>query len=137
MGAQIPDALSSGASIWLRVIAWIFKLSGSLFAFVAVFALIPLMSGWTASADSPGYALSFVLSMAMAGALFATGVLLARRERAGGLLALALTLYPLAFVLAGQRPLTRYDVIVTVVTVAVIVSIWPQLSSRRRSIPAK
>ena len=119
------------------MIAWIFKLSGSLFAFMAFFALIPLVLGWTPSADNPGYAWSFLLSMAMAGALFATGVLLARRERAGGLLALALTLYPLAFVLAGQRSLTRYDVIVTVVTVAVIASIWPQLSSRRRSTPAK
>jgi hypothetical protein len=137
MGAQIPDVLSSGASIWLRVIAWIFKLSGSLFAFVAFFGLIPLVLGWTASADSPGYALSFLLSMAMAGALFATGVLLARRERAGALLALVLTLYPLAFVLAGQRPLARSDVIVTVVTVAVIASIWPQLSARRQSTPAK
>ena len=137
MATQIQKTASSTPSRWLRVIAWYFKLGGFLFAFIALFALVALILDWSPSPGNPSYAVTLLLLSAMAAALLATGFLLARRLRAGALLALAVTLYPLAFVLTGRRPLSWLDIVVSVVTVAVIASIWPQLSSRNESTPAK
>lgn len=137
MTAQIQETFSSRPSRWLRVIAWFFKLGGFLFAFMALFALVALVLDLSPLPGNPSYAVTLLLLSAMAGALLVTGFLLARRARAGALMALAVTLYPLAFVLTGRRPLSWLDIVVTVVTVAVIASIWPQLSSRSASAPAQ
>ncbi|MDQ3674989.1 MAG: hypothetical protein M3365_11510 [Gemmatimonadota bacterium] len=52
-------------------------------------------------------------------------------------MALIVNLYPLAFVIAGERPLSWGDIVFTIITVAVIVSIWTQLSPRNTSTPAR
>jgi uncharacterized membrane protein YhhN len=85
------------------------------------------------SAGKPSYAVTLLLLSAMAAGLLATGFLLARRARAGAFLALAITLYPLAFVATGVRPFSWLDVVATVITVAVIASIWPELRSHQQS----
>jgi hypothetical protein len=124
---------SSKPSKWLRVIAWFFKLGGFLFAFMALFALVALILDLSPSPGNPSFAFALLVLSAMAGALLATGFLLARGAREGALMALAVTLYPLAFVLIGRRPLSWLDIVVGVVSVAVIATIWPQLSWRRAS----
>jgi hypothetical protein len=137
MATHIQDPLSSGRSIWLRVIAWFFKLGGSLFALMALFSLVALVFDWPASAGHPSNAVMLLLFSVMAGALIATGVLLARRARAGALLAVILSLYPFAFVLIGSRPLSWLDIASSLITVAVIASIWPELSSQGESTRVK
>jgi hypothetical protein len=121
--------------MWLRLIAWFFKLGGFLFAVMALLALVAFVLDQSPSPGNPSYVVMLLSFSAMAGALLLTGVLLARRARAGALMALIVTLYPLAFVLTGRRPFSWLDVIVTLVTVAVIASIWPQLSSPKASTP--
>lgn len=137
MATQIQKTASSNPSRWLPVVAWFFKLGGFLFAFIALFPLVALVLDWSPSPGNPSHAVTLLLLSAMAGALLATGFLLARRARAGALLALAVAFYPLAFVLTGQRPVSWLDIVVALVTVAVIASIWPQLSSRSEPTPAK
>lgn len=55
------------------------------------------------------------------------GFLLARRARAGALIVLVITLYPPAFALVTRRPLVGVWVMVGL---ALLASIWPQLSQR-------
>jgi hypothetical protein len=137
MGTHIQATFSSGPSMWLRLIAWLFKLSGFLFAVMAVLALVGFVLGVSPSSGNPSFAVTLLILSATAGALLLTGVLLARRARAGAVMALIVTLYPLAFVLTGRRPFSWVDVVVTFVTIAAIASIWPQLSSHRASTSAK
>ena len=137
MATQIPDTVSSGRLIWLRVIAWFFKLGGFLFALMALSTLVALGFDAPASAAEPSSGVMLLLFCVMAGALIATGILLARRARAGAILAVILSLYPLVFVLIGKRPLSWLDIASSVITVAVIASIWPELSSPRKLTRAK
>ncbi|MDP9200896.1 MAG: hypothetical protein M3P26_03035 [Gemmatimonadota bacterium] len=137
MATQIQETLSSGPSMWLRLIAWVFKLSGFLFFVMAILAVVAYVADVSPPSGNPSFGVTLLSFSAMSGALLLTGILLARRARAGAYMALIVTLYPLAFILAGWRPLSWTDVIVTLVTVAVVASIWPQLSSPRASTAAK
>ena len=131
MVTQTQTTLSTSRSIWLRVVAWLFKLGGALSALMALFTLA-FGRGWSPSAGKPSYPTTLFLS-AMAAGLLATGFLLARRARAGAFLALAITLYPLVFVATRVRPFSWLDAVGTVITVAVIASIWPELRSHQQS----
>lgn len=123
--------------MWLRLIAWFYKLGGFLFVVMAVLALVAYAAGAQPSSGDPSFGMTLLRLSAMSAALLLTGVLLARRSRAGAVMALILSLYPWVFVLTGQRRLSWVDVIATVATVAVIGSIWPQLSPRPASTPAQ
>ena len=120
--------LSSGRLILLRVVSWIFKLSGGLFAVILLFMLWGGASGFPTGRADFSYGQTIVLLVVMSAALVLTGVLLARRARAGAVLALILNLYPWVFILRGSRPVAWYDFITTVITVAVIAIVWPELS---------
>lgn len=132
MATQIQSSPSSSASLWLRIVSWFFKLSGLLLALSALAGLTGKVLRLLPSAGYPRYWFSMLEVSAFAIILFAIGILLARRSRVGALLALAIALCPLAFVIGGARPLDWSDAIVTVITLAVIASIWPQLSWRMR-----
>ena len=137
MAKEIQATVSSGPLMWLRLIAWFYKLGGFLFFVMAVLALMPYAAGVQALSGNPSFGMTFLSLSAMSAALLLTGILLARRSRAGAVMALILSLYPWAVVLTGQRPVHWTDVVVTVVTIAVIERIWPQLSPRRASTPAQ
>ena len=137
MAKEIQATVSSGPLMWLRLIAWFYKLGGFLFFVMAVLALMPYAAGVQGSSGNPSFGMTFLSLSAMSAALLLTGILLARRSRAGAVMALILSLYPWAFVLTGQRPVHWTDVVITVVTVTVIERIWPQLSPRRASTPAQ
>jgi hypothetical protein len=125
------ETRSRSRTIVLIATAWFFKIGGFIFAFAAVFALVgkvldlPPVS--TPSADT----IALVVLAIAAIALLATGILLARRQRAGAILALVLNLYPLAFILAGRRAIAWFDVVTAAATVAVVWLIWPELRDRR------
>jgi len=123
--------------MWLRLIAWFYKLGGFLFFVMAVLALVAYAADVQPSTGNPSFGVTLLSLSAMSAALLLTGVLLARRSRAGAVMALILSLYPWAFVLTGQRPVHWTDVVVTVVTVAVIERIWPQLYPTRASTPVQ
>ena len=137
MAKEIQATVSSGPLMWLRLIAWFYKLGGFLFFVMAVLALLAYAAGVQPSSGNPSFGMTLLSLSAMSAALLLTGVLLARRSRAGAVMALILSLYPWAFVLTGQRPVHWTDVVVTVVTVAVIERIWPQLYPPRASTPAQ
>src|SRR5690349_2448542 len=129
MGTEVEHSRFSYAGLWLRFVAWIFKLGGALFVVIGVLSLVGIMTGSAPPQDSPPQWVLLLLVLAMAVALIATGVLLARRSRVGAILGLLLTLYPTLFIFAGRRPFEWSDAIVDVITIVVIVSIWPQLTS--------
>ena len=81
------------------------------------------------------YILTIVIVSAMAVGLLATGILLARRLRAGAVLGLVLTLYPLAFALIERRSVAWLDLGIMAVTVIVLVSVWRELGWRRSTDP--
>jgi ABC-type transport system involved in cytochrome c biogenesis permease component len=137
MAKEIQATVSSGPSMWLRLIAWFYKLGGFLFFVMAVLALVGYAAGMRPSSGDTSFGVALLSLSAMSAALLLTGVLLARRSRAGALMALILSLYPWAFVLTGQRPVHWTDVVITVVTVTVIERIWPQLYPSRASTPAQ
>jgi len=137
MAKEIQATVSSGPLMWLRLIAWFYKLGGFLFFVMAVLALVAYGAGVQPSSGNPSFGMTLLSLSAMSAALLLTGVLLARRSRAGAVMALILSLYPWAFVLTGQRPVHWTDVVVTVVTIAVIERIWPQLYPPRASTPAQ
>ena len=137
MAKEMQATVSSGPLMWLRLIAWFYKLGSFLFFVMAVLALVAYAAGVQPSSGNPSFGMTLLSLSAMSAALLLTGVLLARRSRAGAVMALILSLYPWAFVLTGQRPVHWTDVVVTVVTIAVIERIWPQLSPRRASTPAQ
>ena len=66
-------------------------------------------------------------------ALLATGILLARRSRIGGVLALGLTLYPFAFTIWGRRSVTLLELGIAAVTVAAVLLVWRELEWPRDS----
>ncbi len=130
MTTATRSTLSSARLIWLRVVSWIYKLAGGLFVLMLLATLWGGASGFPKPEGGPSYPVTIVLLCVMAIALLLTGVLLARRARAGAVLALILSLYPWVPVLLGSRQFVWPDVITTVIIIAVIASIWPELSPR-------
>ena len=128
MATQLQESRSNTAALWLRFVSWLFKLAGSLFGVIALFLLAPIVMRHPRRESDPSYWFSFLLVSGFAIALVGIGMLLARRSRVAAILALIITLYPTAFVLSGERPLHWSDVLVSVITLTVIASIWPQLS---------
>ena len=137
MAKEMQATVSSGPLMWLRLIAWFYKLGGFLFFVMAVLALVAYAAGVQPSSGDPSFGVTLLSLSAMSAALLLTGILLARRSRAGAVMALILSLYPWAFVLTGQRPVHWTDVVITVVTVTVIERIWPQLYPSRASTPVQ
>jgi hypothetical protein len=130
MAKEIQLSRSSPTSLWLRIVSWFFKLSGLLLALSALAGLTGKVMRLLPTAGYPSYWFSLLEVSALAIILLAIGILLARQSRVGALLALAVALCPLGFVIGGARPLDWSDAIVTLITLAVIASIWPQLSWR-------
>ena len=122
------------SSIWLRIVAWYFKLGGIVFVFIAALGLIiGLAPDWPSVTEGMSYPLSLAIVSAMAVALLATGILLARRLRAGALLGLVLTLYPLAFALIQRRSLAWLELGIMGGSVIVLMSVWRELEWRHSS----
>jgi hypothetical protein len=136
MATHVHESGSSTASLWLRLVAWFFKLGSALFALMALLGFAGLIVGLPEN-SSYSAALSVLILFAFAICLLAAGVLLARRSRLGAILALLLNTYPIAFVLTGVRRFEWYDVVVPLLTIAVLISIWPQLSWHRSRIVMK
>jgi len=94
-------------------------------------AVSGLISGvalqWPSSADGLSYPLALISIFAMSVALLATGVLLARRSRIGGLLGLGLTLYPFAFAISERRSVPLLELGVAGVTVVALLIVWREL----------
>jgi hypothetical protein len=132
MTAQTEISPSSASALLLRLVSWLFKLGGSLFVLMALFSLAPVAMRLPHNPDEPSYWVTFVIAAAFGIALIGIGMLLARRSRIGALLALVINLYPLAFVLSGERPLHWTDVVISLSTIAVIASVWPLLSWQTR-----
>jgi hypothetical protein len=127
------DVKQQGSSKLLKVTAWYFKLGGILFAFMAVSGLV---SGaalhWPSSTEGMPYPQAMLIVSAAAVALLATGILLARRSRIGGVLALGLTLYPFAFAIWDRRSVTLLELGIAAVTVVALLLIWRELEWPRR-----
>ncbi len=125
---------TNGSSIWLRIVAWYFKLGGILFVVIAALGLTSgLALRWSPVTDGMSYPLALAIISAMAVGLLATGILLARRLRAGAVLGLVFTLYPLAFALIQRRSAAWLDLGIMAVTVIVLLSVWRELEWRRSS----
>jgi hypothetical protein len=125
-------AKTNPPSIWLRIIAWYFKLGGILFIFIAVLGLISgvALHGAAVTEGMP-YQLAVVIVSTMAIGLLTTGILLARRLRAGAVLGLVLTLYPLVFALIQRRTMSWLELGGIAVTTFVLLSVWRELEWRR------
>jgi uncharacterized membrane protein len=115
-------------SIWLRLASFYFMLGGALFLGIAALGLISgLALPSPPMSEGMPYPLAIVIVCAMAVALLATGVLLRRRLRAGAVLGLVLTLYPLAFALIQRHSLSWFELGIMALTVIVLVKAWPEL----------
>jgi hypothetical protein len=128
-------ATTKAPSIWLRLVAYYFKIGGVIFAVIAVLGLVSGFAldwapGTTQAMPMP---LAVAIVCAMAFALLAAGILLARRLRAGAVLGLVLTLYPVAFALVQRRTMTWLELALIVVPTIVLVSVWRELEWRHDS----
>jgi hypothetical protein len=123
-------------SIWLRIVAWYFKLGGIVFVFIAALGLISgLALHWPSATEGMSYPLAMLVVSATAVGLLATGILLARRLRAGAVLGLVFTLYPLAIALIQRWRVGWLDLGIMAVTVIVLLSVWRELEWRHSSDP--
>ena len=86
-----------------------------------------------ASGQQRKYPQALLIVSAASVLTFATGILLARRSRIGGVLGLALTLYPFAFALWGRSVVTLLDAGVAAVTVVALILVWRELEWPRSS----
>jgi hypothetical protein len=122
-------------SIWLRLVAFYFKAGGVLLVILAVLGLFTgLALRWapTTTRDMP-YTFAIGSLLVMAVALLATGILLGRRLRAGGVLGLGVTLYPLVLALFQGRSVGWPELGFTAVMAIALVSIWRELEWRHGS----
>ena len=122
-------------SIWLRLVAFYFKAGGVLLVILAVLGLftgLPLRWAPTTTRDMP-YTFAIGSLLVMAVALLATGILLGRRLRAGGVLGLGLTLYPLVLALFQGRNVRWPELGFTAVMAIALVSVWRELEWRHGS----
>jgi hypothetical protein len=62
--------------------------------------------------------------------------MLARHERRGAVLGLALTLYPIVLVPFIKVSMDRIDVAVSAVIVILLISVWRELTWRRNAVTA-
>ena len=74
--------------------------------------------------------LALISVSAMSIALLATGILLARRSRIGGLLGLGLTLYPFAFAIGERRSVASLELGVAGLTVVALLIVWGELECK-------
>jgi hypothetical protein len=127
-----------GSSKLLRVTAWYFKLGGILFAFMAISGLVGgIALQWPSSTEGMPYLPAMLIVSVGSVALLATGTLLARRSRIGGVLALVLTLYPFAFAIWDRKSVTLLEIGIAAVTLVAVLLIWRELEWPRNSSSAK
>jgi hypothetical protein len=116
-------------SIWLRIVSWSFKIVGFMtlpFVAIAVVALVigeppypPLYLAWWQG----------VVILATSSALhLRIGFLLAKRSREGAVTLLLLALYPFPLALLTKQPVRWEELVFIAVELALVASIWPQLS---------
>ena len=128
-------AKTNPPSIWLRLVTFYFKAGGVLFVIIAALGFFSGLALDWAPGTTQG--MSFPLLMAIIGAmavsLLVTGILLGRRLRAGAVLGLVLTLYPLAFALIQRRAMGWLELGFTAVTAIVLLRVWRELEWRHGS----
>jgi hypothetical protein len=118
-------------SIRLMFVSWLFKVGGIIFGITCITVLIALMLGLsTPSGPKPQLAALLILA-AMAVALFSAGQMLARHQRRGAVLGLALTLYPFVLAPLTGAAMNRIDIAVTAVIAILVLSVWRELTWRR------
>jgi hypothetical protein len=123
-------------SIRLMFVSWLLKVCGIIFGIMSITVLIALVLGLN-TPNGPRLQLTalFILA-AMAVALFSAGQMLARHERRGAILGLALTLYPFVFAPFTSASMDRIDIAVTAVIVILLLSVWRELTWRRNPVTA-
>ena len=118
-------------SIRLMFVSWLFKVGGIIFGITTITVLIALVLGMS-TPNGPKLQLAALLILAvMAVALFSAGQILARHQRRGAVLALALTLYPFVLAPLTGAAMNRIDIAVTAVTAILVLSVWRELAWRR------
>jgi hypothetical protein len=127
------DVKRQGFSTLLRVTAWYFKLGGVFFAVVTVSGLVSGIVLHFPSTEGMAYPVAMLVVLAASVALLATGVLLARGSRIGGVMALVLTLYPFAFVMWNRRTVSPLELAIAAVTVVAVLLIWRELEWPRNA----
>lgn len=127
---------SGFGSIRLMFVSWLLKVCGIIFGIMSITVLIALALGLnTPNGPKLQLAALFILA-AMAVALFSAGQMLARHERRGAVLGLALTLYPIVLVPFIKVSMDRIDVAVSAVIVILLISVWRELTWRRNAVTA-
>ena len=129
------NANTKPSSIWLRLVAFYFKMGGVIFAVIAVLGLVSGFALDWAPGTTQGmpFPLAMVIVSTVAISLLATGILLGRRLRAGAVLGLVLTLYPLAFALIQRRSMAWLELGFIAVTTIVLIRVWRELEWRHGS----
>jgi hypothetical protein len=118
-------------SIRLMFVSWLFKVGGIIFGITTIAVLIALVLG-ISTPNGPKLQLAALLIVAaMAVALFSAGQMLARHQRRGAVLGLALTLYPFVLAPLTGAAMNRIDIAVTAVTAILVLSVWRELTWRR------
>ena len=128
-------AKTNAPSIWLRIVAWYFKLGGIVFVFVAALGLFSGLALDWAPGTTPGMPMQLTVAImsAMAVSLLATGILLGRRLRAGAVLGLVLTLYPLVFALIQRGSVGWLELGLMAVPTIALLRVWRELEWRHSS----
>jgi hypothetical protein len=112
----------------LKILAWVHKLGGMVFAFIAVSGLVSGAAlNWPWLAGGLSYPLAIIVFSATSVVLLATGFLLARRSRIGGILALILALYPFAFAIAERRSVSLAELLIEGLTIVALLVVWREL----------
>jgi hypothetical protein len=118
-------------SLRLMFLSWLFKVGAIIFGIVTLTALSAFVVGSSISDGPRPQTTAIFILAAMTIALYATGRMLAHHERRGAIVGLALTLYPFVFAPFTNAALDRIDIAVSAVTVILLLSVWPELKSRR------
>jgi hypothetical protein len=111
-------------------VSWLFKVGGIVFGITCITVLITLVLGLSAPSGPKLQLADLLILAAMAVALFTAGQMMAWHQRRGGVLGLALTLYPFVLAPLTGASMDRIDIAVTAVTAILVLSVWRELTWR-------
>ena len=119
---------SADSSLLVLASAW-FIINGAVYGLLVAAALVAVILGKVSVPTNWIYVSVLVRAIAAAGLVW-TGILIGRRNRLGGVLALGFILLPFVVGVIGHQPMDVTGIVFGVLGLIVLALIWPELRPR-------
>jgi hypothetical protein len=118
--------VSGSPSTLVRVASGYLIFNGAFYLLLLIISAVAFALGWGRLGEQEFYLVAYLVALASGVGLIWTGILIGRRRRIGGILALGFMALQIASALLAPR-VDKFSLIFSAVGVLVVISIWNEL----------